>query len=268
MGDRPVIGTVHLVGAGPGDPELITVKGRRLLAAAEAVVHDRLIGTALLELIPPDALRIDVGKTGYRHAIRQPEINAILVRLARRGLDVVRLKGGDPFVFGRGGEEAKALRAAGIPFEVVPGITAGIAGPALAGIPITHRGLARSVAFVTGHEDRAGGGPIVDWDALARIDTVVVFMGGRTAPAVARRLLANGRQADTPAAVVIEASLDGEEVRFTDLGTLADDGPGELGDRPALLVIGDVVRLGQADQAGQAGPLLSSFVRELAGVAP
>ena len=261
-----VRGFVHLVGAGPGDPELITVRGRRLLANANAVVHDRLAGTALLELVPSDALRIDVGKTGYRHAIPQAEINAILVRLARRGLDVVRLKGGDPFVFGRGGEEAEALGAAGIDYDVVPGVSSGIAGPALAGIPVTHRGLARSVTFVTGHEDARAGGPPIDWAAIARLDTVVVFMGGRTASSVAARLIAGGRPGTTPAAVVLEASFDSQETRFSDLGSLAADGPGEIGSRPALLVIGDVVALG-ARAAAAAAAAAGAGSADLVGIA-
>jgi uroporphyrin-III C-methyltransferase len=236
-------GRVHLVGAGPGDPELITVRGRRLLEAADAVVHDRLVGPGLLELIPAGALRIDVGKAGYRHAVAQPEINATLIRLATAGLEVVRLKGGDPFVFGRGGEEAEALSAAGIPFDVVPGITAGIAGPAAAGIPVTQRGVARSVAFVTGHEDPAAGGPPIDWSSLAGIDTLVVYMAGRTVAVVARSLIAAGRVPETPAALVLDASLPSQEVRLTELGRLADAGAGPTDGRAALVVIGDVVRL-------------------------
>jgi uroporphyrinogen III methyltransferase/synthase len=236
-------GIVHLVGAGPGDPELITVRGRRLLEGADAVVHDRLVGPGLLELVPMGALRVDVGKAGYRHAIAQPKINATLIRLARAGLEVVRLKGGDPFVFGRGGEEAEALRAAGVPFDVVPGITAGIAGPAYAGIPVTQRGVARSVAFVTGHEDTAAGGPPIDWSSLARIDTLVVYMAGRTAAIVARSLLAVGRVPETPVALVLDASLPSQEVRLTELGWLAASGPGPTAGRAALLVIGEVVRL-------------------------
>jgi siroheme synthase len=156
---------------------------------------------------------------------------------------VVRLKGGDPFVFGRGGEEALALRAAGIPFEIVPGVSAGIGGPAYAGIPVTHRGLARSVAFVTGHEDATADGPAIDWSALARLDTLVVFMAGRTAGIVAGRLLAAGRTPDTPAAIVLDASLPSQEVRPTNLGTLASQRAGVTDGRPALLVIGAVAAL-------------------------
>jgi uroporphyrinogen III methyltransferase/synthase len=236
-------GRVYLVGAGPGDPELITVRGRRLLEAADAVVHDRLVGPELLKLIPAGALRLDVGKSAYGHAVGQPEINATLIRLAQAGLDVVRLKGGDPFVFGRGGEEAATLRAAGIPFEVVPGITAGIAGPAYAGIPVTHRGVARSVAFVTGHEDTASGGPPIDWSSLARIDTVVVFMASRTAANVAGALVAAGRAPETPAALVLDASLPSQAVLVTDLGRMVGDGAGPIDGHVSILVIGDVVGL-------------------------
>ncbi len=236
-------GRVRLVGAGPGAPDLITVRGRRLLETADAVVHDRLVGRGLLELIPAGTLRVDVGKAGYGHAVSQPEINATLIRLARAGLDVVRLKGGDPFVFGRGGEEAAALREAGIPFEIVPGVTAGVAGPAFAGIPVTQRGVARSVAFVTGHEDTTSGGPPIDWSSLARIDTVVVYMASRTAATVARALVAAGRAPETPAALVVEASLPSQEVHLTDLAGLVRDAAGPSDGRVALLVVGDVVGL-------------------------
>ena len=247
-------GRVWLVGAGPGDPDLITVRGARLLAAAGAVVHDRLVDRRLLALAPPEALRIDVGKEGHGPGAEQDDIGRLLIRLARTGLDVVRLKGGDPFVFGRGGEEVEALRAAGIAVEVVPGITAGIAGPAAAGIPITHRGIARSVAFVTGHRaggaDRgacdAGASDAACWASMAGIDTVVVYMAGRTAGAVARGLLGAGRSSATPVAVVADATLPGQVVVRTDLGGLADSGiPASVpAGRPVLLVIGEVVRVG------------------------
>jgi uroporphyrinogen III methyltransferase / synthase len=237
-------GIVYLVGAGPGDPELLTLKGRRVLATADVVVHDRLIAPELLDLIEIGALRISVGKAAGGPSTPQAETTDLLVRLGRAGRTVVRLKGGDPFTFGRGGEEALALRAAGIRFEIVPGVTAGIAGPAYAGIPVTHRGLARSVAFVTGHEDVAADGPVIDWPALARVDTLVVFMAGRTAAAVAGQLLSAGRAEDTPAAIVIDASLPGQGVQTTDLATLAAHGAGDLAGRPALLIVGPVVALG------------------------
>jgi len=242
-------GRVWLVGAGPGDPDLITVKGRRLIEQADAVVHDRLVGTGVLGLIPDGVLRIDVGKTGYGEATPQAEIHAVLVRLARDGLDVVRLKGGDPFVFGRGGEEVEALRDAGIPWQVVPGVTAGVAGPALVGIPVTHRGLARGVAFVTATaaSDAADGIPDreTDWSALAGVDTLVVYMAGRLAGSVARRLLDAGRSPTTPSALLVDASLPTQEVRVSDLGTLAGGGsrPVLPPSRTTLLVVGEVVAL-------------------------
>ena len=238
----PAAGRVWLVGAGPGDPDLITVRGRRVLESADVVLHDRLIGPAVLDLIPPGALRIAVGKTGHGPSTSQADISALLVRWARAGYDVVRLKGGDPFVFGRGGEEALALREAGIPFEIVPGVTAGVAGPAYAGIPVTHRGVARSVAFVTAHAAGADGLD-VDWEALTRIDTVVVFMAGSEASAVAATLIASGRGASTGAALVVDASLPTQVVWTGDLAGLASGSPELPFQRPCLLVVGDVVSL-------------------------
>ena len=242
-------GLVSLVGAGPGDPELLTLKAARRLAEADAVVYDRLVDPSLLSLARPDAVLHDAGKHGFGEAVEQAETTALLVRLGSAGLRVVRLKGGDPFVFGRGGEEASALAEAGVPFEVVPGVTSGIAGPAYAGIPITDRRFARSVAFVTGHEAATagtsaapmGGGP--DWASLASIDTLVVFMAGRTADGIALRLLEAGRAAATPVAVIRAATTDRQETSLLDLAGLARQGAGSPDDRPILLVIGDVVGL-------------------------
>jgi uroporphyrin-III C-methyltransferase len=236
-------GQVWLVGAGPGDPDLLTVRARRLVETADAVVHDRLVGPGVLALVPIGIPRLDVGKSGHGHAVPQSETNALLIRLAASGQRVVRLKGGDPFVFGRGWEELSALRQAGVRVEVVPGVTAGIAGPALAGIPITHRGLARSVALVTGHEEACAGGDPVDWAAIASADTLVVYMAGRSAQGIASRLLGAGRRPDTPTAVIVDASLSSQEVRICDLGSLATVGPGALDGRATLLVIGEVVSL-------------------------
>jgi len=241
-----VSGIVHLVGAGPGDPELLTRKGARLLAEADAVVHDRLVDPALLELARPEALRVDAGKEGWAASAPQERTSELLVRLARAGLRVVRLKGGDPFVFGRGGEEALALQRAGVPFEIVPGVSAGIAGPAYAGIPVTHRGLARSVAFVTATSaDDAPDATLgaTDWSVLAGVDTLVVFMGGRSAANVARRLVRAGRPPSTPVAVVLAATRADQETRLMDLAVLAADGPGPLDGRPTLIVVGEVVAL-------------------------
>jgi uroporphyrin-III C-methyltransferase len=245
-------GRVWLVGAGPGDPDLLTVAGRRLIDTADAVVHDRLVGDAILASIPATTARYDVGKEGHGQATDQREITGLLVLLARRGLQVVRLKGGDPFVYGRGGEEAIALRAAGVEVRVVPGVTSGIAGPAAAGIPVTHRGLARSVAFITGHT-MPDGGPPGGWTAAAGCDTVVAYMAARTADAVGRSLLGGGRRPDTPVAVLEQATLPGERVTVTDLGALATDGVAHRPGVPVLLVIGEVVWLRQAIAAPAPG---------------
>ena len=244
--DRPR-GRLWLVGAGPGDPDLLTVAARRLLDTADIVVHDRLVGDAILATIPPGTPRINVGKTGYAGGPGQQEINRRLVELVLAGHEVVRLKGGDPFVFGRGAEELLALVAEGIDVRIVPGITAGIAAPAAFGIPVTHRGLAGSVAFVTGHQQDGDAAP-PDWSALARIDTVVVYMGGRNASAVARRLLEAGRAGSTPAAAIVAATTEAARIHVTDLTGLAADGAGERRSEPdpVLLVIGDVVRLHRA----------------------
>jgi uroporphyrinogen III methyltransferase/synthase len=193
---------VYLVGAGPGDPGLITVRGRELLERCDAIVYDALANPTLL--VGLDAEQYDVGKRGgSTDSARQEEISTLLVRLAREGKRVVRLKGGDPFVFGRGSEEAQVLAEAGIPFEVVPGITAGIAAPAYAGIPVTHRGVSTSVTFVTGHEDPTKGAPTIDWDALARSgSTLVLYMGVRPLERIVAALRSAGMSDDTPAAAV------------------------------------------------------------------
>jgi uroporphyrin-III C-methyltransferase len=238
-------GRVWLVGAGPGDPELLTVKALRLLESADVVLHDRLISPAVLDLIPTGTLRIDVGKLGYGRSVSQARINALLIEFATAGHDVVRLKGGDPFVFGRGGEEALALREAGIAIEVVPGVTAGVAGPAAAGIPLTHRGLSRSVAFVTANVAPDGHPDHVDWDALARVDTLVVFMAGAATQRTANALIAAGRSPETPAAVVVDASLPGQHVLLTNLARLSAQPMDVPAQRPCMLVIGEVVNLAE-----------------------
>ena len=235
-------GVVWLVGAGPGDPELLTLKALRLLETADVVVHDRLTPQPILDLARPGARVIDVGKRKARHTLPQDDINQLLVALAREGLTVVRLKGGDPFMFGRGGEELLALRAAGIEAHVVPGVTAALAAAADAGAPLTHRGLAQSVTFVTGHAAKDQE-PDLDWPALARANqTVVVYMGLSTAPVtIAARLLAAGRSGSTPVVVVENASLPEERRIVTKLAALAD---AVLGlDGPALLVIGETAAL-------------------------
>src|SRR3954465_1290683 len=193
--------TVYLVGAGPGDPGLITRRGAELLARADVVVHDRLGTAGLPEPARPHAERIQAGKAPGQVDLTQDEINAVLVERGRAGLEVVRLKGGDPFVFGRGGEEAEALIAAGVPFEVVPGVTSAIAAPAYAGIPVTHRSVSTHVTIVTGHEDPTKGPTDVDGEALARAGgTLVVLMGAGRIADIAARLVAGGRDPQTPVA--------------------------------------------------------------------
>jgi uroporphyrinogen III methyltransferase/synthase len=246
---RAGAGTVHLVGAGPGDPGLLTVRGRELLAHCDAVVYDALANPTLLTLARREdggAPELhDVGKRGGdTESARQEGINALLVRLAGEGKRVVRLKGGDPFVFGRGSEEAQALAAGTIPFEVVPGVTAGIAAPAYAGIPVTHRGLATSVTFVTGHEDPAKGAPGVDWGALARSGgTIVLYMGVKTLPRVAGALMTGGMPADTPAAAVEWGTCPRQRTVVATLATLADRAVAEGIGAPTIVVVGPVVAL-------------------------
>ena len=237
-------GVVWLVGAGPGDPELLTVKALKLLKAADVVVHDRLIPRAVLDLAGADARLIDVGKRKSRHTLPQDEINRLLVALALEGLTVVRLKGGDPFVFGRGGEELQACRAAGVDCHVVPGVSAGIAAGAMAGAPLTHRGLAQAVTFVTGHA-ASGGEPDLDWSALAHPNqTVVIYMGLSTAPVIAARLIGAGRPASTPVLVVERASLPQERRILTTLERLGAEAEGL--DGPAIVIVGEVAALAEA----------------------
>jgi uroporphyrin-III C-methyltransferase len=234
--------TVHLVGAGPGDPELLTVKAARLLATADVVVHDALVDHSVLALAPPHAELIDVGKRPGR-PLPQEMITALLVELGRQHRNVVRLKGGDPYLFGRGGEEALGLLRAGVPFDVVPGVTSAVAAPSLAGVPVTHRGLAAAVTVVTGHR-RRGDAEATDWDALARVGgTIVVLMGVAEREHLARRLIDGGRSPDTPVAVVERAGTDRQRVRR---GRLDELGSTEV-ESPATIVIGPVAALDLRD---------------------
>ncbi|MBR9982142.1 MAG: uroporphyrinogen-III C-methyltransferase, partial [Desulfatitalea sp.] len=220
MPDKVQKGIVYLVGAGPGDPELITLKGARCIAAADVLVYDFLAARALIDHARPDCERIYVGKQGGDHTLAQEEINALIVAKAQAGKTVTRLKGGDPFIFGRGGEEAEELVAAGIAFEIVPGVTSAIAAPAYAGIPLTHRRFTATVAFVTGHEDPTKDQSNIDWAALARgIGTLVFLMGVKNLPHIVARLLENGRSADTPVALVRWGTTTQQK---TVTGTLAD----------------------------------------------
>ncbi len=246
---RGAWGVVWLVGAGPGDPELLTVKALRLLQSADVVVHDRLTPQDILDLARPDARMIDVGKRKSRHTLPQDDINQLLVALAREGLKVVRLKGGDPFVFGRGGEEMLALREAGVEAHVVPGVTAALAAAAGSGVPLTHRGIAQAVTFVTGHaamKDGELGEPDLDWLVLSRPNhTVVVYMGVTTAGVLAGKMIAAGRIASTPVLIVENASRADERRVLTKLGQLTTATIGL--DGPALLVIGEVAALADVE---------------------
>lgn len=237
-------GFVSLVGAGPGDPELLTLKALRRLQAAEVVVYDALVNPALLAHCQPSALLIEAGKRGGKCSHAQDWITATLVEHAEAGRAVVRLKGGDPFVFGRGGEEAEVLAARGIEWEVVPGVSSAIAAPAYAGIPVTHREAASSVAFVTGHEDPSRRVTRINWQALAQgVDTLVFLMGVGRLEHIAGQLIAHGRPADTPAAVVRWGSTSAQQTVTAPLdGIAAAVAAAGLG-APATLVVGEVVRL-------------------------
>ena len=240
-------GKVFLVGAGPGDPGLMTVRGKQLVESADAIVYDALANPALL---PPDARESGrpelyyVGKrggnaSGARESVSQEDINLLIVKLAREGKRVVRLKGGDPFVFGRGSEEAQACNDATVPFEVVPGVTAGIAAPAYAGIPVTHRGLATSVTFVTGHEDPAKASSQTNWTALAKSGgTIVLYMGMKTLPAISRALIEGGMPAEIPAAAIQWGTLWKQRTVVATLGTLAARAEEQNLTAPVITVIG------------------------------
>jgi len=235
-----VTGTVYLVGSGPGDPELLTVKARRLLEAADVVLHDRLPGPELLAEIP-ERKRVDVGKRVGGERTPQAAINGALVAHAREGKTVVRLKGGDPMVFGRGGEEAAHLAEHGVPFEVVPGVTSAVAAPGVAGIPVTHRGTASCVSVVTGHEDPEKPESDVDWAALAETGgTIVVLMGVRRLPEYTAALCEAGLDGDTPVAVVERATWPAQQVATGTLATVADEAERVGVSPPAVTVVGDV----------------------------
>ena len=238
-------GKVFLVGAGPGDPELLTVKAAELLKAAEVVVYDRLVSEEILKLIPDGADRIYVGKRTGKHEVAQEKITEMLVKMALSGKTVVRLKGGDPFIFGRGGEEAEALAENGVEFEVVPGITAAIAAPMYVGIPLTHRDYASSVAIVTGH--RAGNAERgVDWRKLAgAVDTIVVLMGVESLEAIASELMEGGLNPETPVAIIEQGTSKQQRSLTGKLGTIAKQAQYEKVKPPAVIVIGNVAALGR-----------------------
>ena len=254
-------GKVFLVGGGPGDPGLITLKGVSCLREADCVVYDHLVPAKLLEYVREGAERIYVGKEAGRHRPSQEEINALLVDRARHGQRVVRLKGGDPFVFGRGGEEGEALAQAGIRFEVVPGVSSAIAVPAYAGIPVTHRGVASSIAILTGHEDPDKDDSSIQWAKLATgVDTLVFLMGVANLPRIVERLIASGRPTDAPCAV-IRWGTTGEQMTVTGtLGTIEDEVAKTALSAPAILIVGDVVSLRDRLNWFESKPLFSKRI--------
>lgn len=249
-------GKVFLIGAGPGDPGLITVRGKALLAQADVVIYDRLANPEFLDDTPQKTEKIFAGKQPDHHTLSQAEINDLLVQKAKEGLSVVRLKGGDPFVFGRGGEEAQALKKAGIPFEIVPGITSAIAAPAYAGIPVTHRGVAGSFVVITGHrrkefdETEDGNGDVLglDWESLAAIDTLIFLMGVGNLPIIARELVTSGRSKDTPVALIHRGTSPQQKVITGTLATIADKAEANNLRPPAAIIVGEVVNLRQEIQ--------------------
>jgi uroporphyrin-III C-methyltransferase len=238
-----MVGKVYLVGAGPGDPELITVKGLRCLQKADVILYDRLVNPELLQHAKEGAQLVYCGKLPHYHTMKQETINHFLVKYALKGFLVVRLKGGDPFVFGRGGEEAEECARHGVPFEIVPGITAGIAAPAYAGIPVTHRQLSRSFAFITGHQ--AGDVEAEHrWSHLAKgVDTICVYMGVSHLPYITKQLITHGKSAHTPIALVHWGTLSDQKTVVGTLETIVERVKTAEISNPSMMIIGEVVRL-------------------------
>ncbi len=237
-------GKVYLVGSGPGDPELLTLKARRLIDSAEVIIYDQLPGKAILDSMPASAEKIDVGKCAGNHTMNQTEINKVLVQKAKEGKMVVRLKGGDPYVFGRGGEEAEVLVAEGIEFEVVPGITSAISVPAYAGIPVTHRESTSMVTFITGHEDTTKPESWLDWETLAKFGgTIVILMGVKMLNRNVEELMKHGKDPDTPVAIIERGTRADQRVTVGTLANIAELAKARKVKAPAITVIGDVVKL-------------------------
>ena len=235
-------GTVYLVGAGPGDPELLTLKAHRLLTQCDALVYDSLVPEEVLDLVPAACERRFVGKRRGHHSVPQPSTNAVLVDMAQKHSTVVRLKGGDPFLFGRGGEEAAYLAERNIPVQVVPGVTAGIAAPAYAGIPVTHRRTGSSVTFVTGHEEIDKRRPSVDWRALATAsDGLVIYMGLHNLPRIAEELMMGGLVPTTPVAVIQQGTVAGQRCLKATLVDVADQCRAQAFKSPSIVVVGEVI---------------------------
>jgi uroporphyrin-III C-methyltransferase len=239
-----IVGKVYLVGAGPGDPGLLTLKGKILLESADVVIYDALVSPEILAKISPQAEQIDAGKRMGRHSLLQNETTELLISKARQYPMVVRLKGGDPFIFGRGGEEMEDLIAAGIAVEVVPGVTSGIAAPAYAGIPLTHRNYSSSVVFVTGHEMAGKYRPGVNWSAIAQCaETIVVYMGVRNLDRITNELIAAGLSEETPIALVRWGTTPAQQELVATLGTIVDRVAVQEFGAPSIAVIGNVVKL-------------------------
>ncbi|MDZ8050083.1 MAG: uroporphyrinogen-III C-methyltransferase [Aulosira sp. ZfuVER01] len=238
------MGKVYLVGAGPGDPGLMTLKGKGLLECADVVIYDALVSQAILEMINPQAEKINAGKRMGRHSLLQEDTTQLLIEKARDHAIVVRLKGGDPFIFGRGGEEMEELVKAGIPVEVVPGITSGIAAPAYAGIPLTHRLHSSSVTFVTGHESAGKYRPTVNWNAIAHgSETIVIYMGIHNLPYIVEQLTAAGLSLETPIALVRWGTRPDQEELIGQVGTIVEQVEKTGFGAPAIAVIGSVVNM-------------------------
>jgi uroporphyrin-III C-methyltransferase/precorrin-2 dehydrogenase/sirohydrochlorin ferrochelatase len=238
----PSAGRVYLVGGGPGDPELLTLRAVRLLRQTEVIVYDHLVSSAVLDFVAPTAERIFAGKRRNEHTMRQEQINALLVKLAQEGKHVVRLKGGDPFIFGRGGEELQALAAAGVSFEVVPGVTAASGVSSYAGIPLTHRDYAQTCIFVTGH--LKDGTADLDWPSLVRLNqTVVIYMGLSGLPEISRQLIVHGASPDLPIAVVQDGTIATQRVVTGTLTDIAEKVARAELTSPCLTIVGDVVKL-------------------------
>lgn len=238
------MGKVYLVGAGPGDPGLMTLKGKGLLACADVVIYDALVSPEVLEMINPEAEQVNAGKRMGRHSLLQEVTTQLLIEKAENHAIVVRLKGGDPFIFGRGGEEMAELVAAGIPVEVVPGITSGIAAPAYAGIPLTHRLYSSSVTFVTGHESAGKYKPQVNWQAIAQgSETIVIYMGIHNLPYIVEQLTLAGLSLDTPIALIRWGTRPEQEELIGELGTIVAQVEAKEFLAPAIAIIGAVVKL-------------------------
>jgi uroporphyrinogen III methyltransferase / synthase len=237
-------GTVYLVGAGPGDPELLTLKAHRLLQQADAIVYDHLVSPGILQLARPGAELVFVGKKGGGFCCPQRDIEGTLIQLARAGKNVVRLKGGDPFIFGRGGEEAEALVTAGVAFEIIPGVTSALAAAAYAGIPLTHRAHASGVVFLTGHEDPQKPDSVIHWEDYGRLGaTLCIYMGMKNLETIMRRLQAGGLSVDTPAAVIQSATTPSHRQLISTAGRIALESEHAGFGAPAIVIVGEVAAL-------------------------